>query len=355
MERPLFQPMQLGRMKLKNHIVMAPMTRSRATGHTPTEIMAKYYSDRASAGLIVTEGVSPSPNGLGYARIPGLYNQEQVAGWKKVTDAVHKNGGHIFIQIMHTGRVSHPANMPKGAKVIAPSPIRVSGKVWTDEGGQQEYVAPTEMTHDEIKTTIQEYVKCAELAVQSGFDGIELHGANGYLLEQFLNPNVNKRTDEYGGSAENRMRFVLEVAKGAAEKIGGDRVGIRISPYGVFNDTGAFDGIDKFYTELSQKLSALGLLYVHVVDHSAMGAPPVSPEIKNLIRTNFKGAYILSGGYDEKRAEKDLLEKKGDLVAFGRPFISNPDLVEKMRDGKALKDPDQSTFYTPGEKGYNDY
>lgn len=355
MDRILFQPTQLGRMKLTNHIVMAPMTRSRAIGNVPNDIMVKYYSDRASAGLIITEGTSPSANGLGYARIPGLYNQEQVAGWKKITNAVHTKGSHIFIQLMHTGRVSHPANMPPGAKIMAPSAIALSGKMWTDSEGQQDHPSPHEMTEAEIKATIQEYIHSAELAIQAGFDGVELHAANGYLIEQFLNPNANKRTDQYGGSAENRMRFALEIAKGTAEKIGADRVGIRVSPYGVFNDTGAFDGIEKFYTDFSQKLSALGLLYIHVVDHSSMGAPAVSPEIKRAIRENFKGKYILSGGYDAERAEQDLIEKKGDLVAFGRPFMSNPDLVAKLRDGKPLTAVDLSTSYTPGEKGYNDY
>lgn len=355
MDRILFQPTQLGRMKLANHIVMAPMTRSRATNNTPNDIMVKYYSDRTAAGLIITEGTSPSANGLGYARIPGLYNQAQVAGWKKITDAVHAKGSHIFIQLMHTGRVSHPANMPPGTKIMAPSAVALSGKMWTDTEGQQDHPVPHEMTEAEVKATIQEYIHAAELAIQAGFDGVELHAANGYLIEQFLNPNVNKRTDQYGGSAENRMRFALEIAKGTAEKIGADRVGVRVSPFGVFNDTGAFEGIEKFYADFSQKLSALGLLYIHVVDHSSMGAPAVSPEIKRLIRENFKGKYILSGGYDATRAEQDLIEKKGDLVAFGRPFMSNPDLVAKMRDGKTLTAPDLSLSYTPGEKGYNDY
>ncbi|WP_413584809.1 alkene reductase [Bdellovibrio sp. HCB274] len=355
MDRPLFQPVQMGRIKLSNRIAMAPMTRSRAIGNLANEMIEKYYADRASAGLIITEGISPSPNGLGYARIPGLYNQEQVASWKKVTDAVHAKGGHIFVQLMHTGRASHPDNLPKDAKVLAPTAAALSGKIWTDTAQQQAYPTPSEMTTEEIKTAIQEFIHSAELAVQAGFDGVELHGANGYLIEQFLNPVVNKRTDMYGGSPENRMRFVLEICKGIVEKIGGDRLGIRVSPYGVFNDTGAFDGINEFYMTLSQKLSDLGLAYIHVVDHSAMGAPPVSPEIKKLIQQNFKGLYITSGGYDAQRAEQDLKDGKGDLVAFGRPFISNPDLVMKLKEGKALTPSDPTTYYTPGDKGFNDY
>ena len=334
---------------------MSPLTRSRATENIPNDLMVQYYTQRAGAGLIITEGTSPSPNGLGYPRIPGLFSQAQVQGWKKVTDSVHAKGGKIFVQLMHTGRVSHPANLPKDAKILAPSAIKISGQMWTDSAGLQDYPVPTEMSEAEIKTAIQEYIKSAELAMQAGFDGVELHAANGYLLEQFLNPNANKRTDQYGVSAENRMRFTLDVARGVAEKIGAKKLGIRVSPYGVFNDTGAFEGIDAFYGDLAKKLSDIGLLYIHVVDHSSMGAPAVNPNVKKQIRENFKGTYILSGGYDAKRAEHDLAENKGDLVAFGRPFISNPNLVEKMRDGTELKESNPTTYYTPGPKGYTDY
>lgn len=353
--RKLLESAKIGTLELKNRTVMAPLTRSRATENTPNDLMVQYYSQRAGAGLIITEGTSPSPNGLGYARIPGLYNQAHVSGWKKVTESVHAKGGKIFVQLMHTGRVSHAANMPKDAKVLAPSAIGISGQMWTDSAGQQNYPVPAAMTEAEVKSTIQEYIKSCELAMQAGFDGVELHAANGYLIEQFLNPNANKRTDSYGGSAENRMRFALEIAKGAAEKIGAKKIGIRVSPYGVFNDMGAFDGVDKFYGDLAAKLSDIGLLYIHVVNHASMGTPPPSPEVQKLIRDGFKGSYILSGGYDLKRAEHDLVENKGDLVAFGRPFISNPNLVEKLRTGAKLNDPDQSTFYTPGAKGYTDY
>ncbi len=351
----LFEPYKLGRIQLKNRVVMAPMTRSRAPGYVPNDLMAEYYAARASTGLIITEGVSPSVNGLGYARIPGLFNQEQVAGWRKVTDAVHEKGGAIFVQLMHTGRASHPLNMPEGAKIVAPSAVALTGKIWTDQEQQQSYPMPHEMTEAEVKEAIYEYVRAAELAIQAGFDGVELHSANGYLMDQFLNPASNKRTDQYGGSDENRMRFVLEIAKGAALKIGADRVGIRVSPYGVFNDMGAFPGINDFYGRLAKELSDIGLAYIHVVDHQSMGAPPVPTEVKELIRKNFKGTYVLSGGYNADRANHDLLEKRGELVAFGRPLISNPDLVEKMKIRAPLKEADPSTFYTPGPKGYSDY
>ncbi|MGK5090007.1 alkene reductase [Bdellovibrionota bacterium FG-2] len=351
----LFESTQLGKLKLSNRIVMAPLTRSRATGNVPNDLMVEYYTQRASAGLIITEGTSPSPNGLGYARIPGLYNAEQVAGWKKITQAVHQKGGHIILQIMHTGRVSHTANMPAGARVLAPSAIAVSGQTWTDAQGMQNYPIPVEMTEADIHRTIQEYATCAQLAFEAGFDGVELHAANGYLIEQFLNPNPNKRTDGFGATPEGRMRFALEVAEAVTKKIGGERTGIRVSPYGVFNDTGAFSGVEDFYAELATRLSALKLLYVHVVDHSSMGAPAVSPEVKRRIRKNFKGAYILSGGYDADRAEHDLVENLGDLVAFGRLFISNPDLVAKLKAKAPLKEPDPEKFYTPGPEGYLDY
>lgn len=348
----LFKPTTLGKISLSNRVVMAPMTRCRAIGNTPNDLMVTYYTQRASAGLIITEGTAPSPNGLGYARIPGLFNETQVEGWKKITKAVHEKGGKIFLQVMHTGRASHLENMPPGAKILAPSPVALSGQIWTDSSGLQNYPTPSEMTMEEIKLTISEYAHCSQLAIMAGFDGVELHSANGYLLEQFLNPKPNRRTDDYG---HNRMRFVLEVAEAVANKIGPDKVGIRLSPYGVFNDTGEFEGIDEFYVSLTQKLSNLSLLYVHIVDHSDQGAPPVSEDLKRKIRETFKGYYILSGGYSAEKAEADLIENKGDLVAFGRPFISNPDLVEKLKSQVPLTPGDKTTFYTPGSKGYLDY
>ncbi len=351
----LFAPTQLGNLNLTNHVVMAPLTRSRAVGGIPNDLMAKYYGERAGAGLIITEGTSPSPNGLGYSRIPGLFSQEQVSGWKKVTDAVHAKGGHIFVQLMHTGRVSHSLNLPEGAQVLAPSAIAPTGQMWTDQQGLQPYPVPKEMTLADIETAKNEYIKSAELAVQAGFDGVELHGANGYLIEQFLNPNVNKRTDAYGGTDEKRMRFVLDIAEAIVKKTGGARLGIRVSPYGAHGDTGLFDGIDAFYAVLAKKLSDLGLAYMHVVDHSALGAPAVSLEVKRLIRENFKGTYILSGGYTAETAERDLNEKLGDLVAFGRPFIANPDLVEKLKSGQPLRALIADKLYTPGPEGYTEF
>lgn len=355
MQNILFNEYRLGLITLKNRIVMAPMTRSRAINNTANEIMAEYYKLRASAGLLITEGTSPSPNGLGYSRIPGLYNHEHVEGWRKVTEAVHSKDGHIFVQLMHTGRVSHSLNLPSGAKIFAPSAIGLKGETWTDQKQLQHFPVPQKMSVEDIQDAINEYAHSARLAIEAGFDGIELHAANGYLIEQFINPAANQRDDQYGGSIENRIRFALEIAHRVADEIGGERVGIRVSPYGVSNDLTIYDEIDNTYAILAEKLSNIGLIYIHVVDHSSMGAPTVSPSVKRLIRNNFKETYVLSGGYDAIKAEHDLLEKKGDLVAFGKLFISNPNLVEKLKHSSQLQKADATTFYTPGEKGYIDY
>ena len=351
----LFSPWKLGKTEIRNRVAMSPMTRNRCPGNSPGDIVATYYSQRAEAGLIITEGTAPSPNGLGYARIPGLFSPRQVRDWRKVTDAVHGAGGRIFVQLMHTGRVSHPLNMPAGSRILAPSPIALSGKMWTDAQGEQPYPAPEEMTEAEIHGAIAEYVRSAALAIEAGFDGVELHGANGYLINQFLNTASNQRKDGWGGSIENRMRFAVEVARQAAAKIGGERLGMRLSPYGVFNGMAIDATMEDTFERLAVELDRIGLTYVHLVDHSSMGAPEVKPSIKRKVRAAFRGTLILSGGYDRARAEADLVATNGDLIAFGRPFISNPKLVTKLSNGAALLPADQATFYSPGVKGYIDY
>ncbi|MDX8378687.1 MAG: alkene reductase [Gallionella sp.] len=355
MTSTLFSPVILGKLQLKNRIAMAPLTRCRATGNIPNELMAEYYHLRADAGLLITEGTSPSANGLGYARQPGLFNEAQVAGWRLVTDRVHQAKGHIFVQIMHTGRVSHAANMQAGTKILAPSALAANGEMWTDTDGLQPYPIPTVMTEADIQAAIGEYVIAAKNAITAGFDGIELHAANGYLIDQFLNTATNQRTDRWGGRIENRIRFAVEIAKATAAAIGAEHIGMRISPYGIFNGTQPDTDMDALYERLMHELNRIGLVYIHIVDHSALGAPEVSPTLKATIRSTFKGRYILSGGYDLTRANADLDADRGDLVAFGRPFISNPDLVEKLRAGTTLTEPDFDTFYTSGEKGYTDY
>jgi N-ethylmaleimide reductase len=351
----LFSKTTLGSLTLQNHLVIAPMTRNRATNNIPNDLMAQYYAQRASAGLIITEGTSPSPNGLGYPRIPGIFSAAQVAGWKRVTDAVHAKGAKMFIQFMHCGRIAHPLNLPSGAHMLAPSAVAAAGDIYTDAEGMKQNAMPQAMTEADIKTTIQEFAQAAKNAVAAGFDGVELHGANGYLLEQFIRPNSNQRTDRYGGSIENRARFVLEVADAVIEAIGKDKVGIRLSPFGIFNDMPLYEAIEADYTYLAQQLNDRGIVYIHLVDHSSMGAPPVPDSIKDMFRSVFKGKLILSGGYDAAHAESDLAAGKCDLVAVGRPFLANPDLVARWKTGATINEPDMSTFYTPGPKGYIDY
>lgn len=334
---------------------MAPMTRCRAIDNIPNEIMVEHYRQRSNAGLIITEGTAPSANGLGYARIPGIYSQAQIDGWKKVTDAVHKEGGKIFIQLMHTGRASHPDNMEPGSVMVAPSAIALSGEMYTDTNGMQPHPAPKEMTLEDISQAQNEFVHAAQNAIKAGFDGVEIHGANGYLVDQFINTASNKRTDAYGGSGENRSRFAIEVARKVAERIGKDKTGIRLSPFGAFNDMEIFEGLEETYIYLAGELGKLDLAYIHIVDHSSMGSPEVGDSVKSKIRKAFGGTIITSGGYDKVGAEKALNEGKGELVAFGRPFISNPDLVNRFKNDLPLSDPDFDTFYTPDEKGYTDY
>ena len=351
----LYSPATLGPLKLQNHLVMAPMTRNRATGNVPNDLIVEYYQQRSSAGLIVTEGTSPSPNGLGYPRIPGIFSPEQVDGWRKVATAVHDGGAKIFIQLMHTGRIGHPLNLPKGARVLGPSAIAAAGEIYTDAEGMKPHPTPEPMTDADIKTAIAEFGTAARNAVAAGADGVELHAANGYLLEQFIRPTSNQRTDSYGGSIENRARFVLEAAKAAIAAIGADKVGIRLSPYGTFNDMPDYPEMASDYAYLATKLNELGLVYLHLVDHSPMGAPEVPAAIKQAIRKEFKRTLILSGGYDAQRAEKELEDKACDLVAVGRPFLSNPDLVARWTSGAALNEIDFGTFCTPGPKGFTDY
>ncbi len=335
---------------------MAPMTRSRATSdNIPGELMTDYYRQRATAGLIITEGTSPSPNGLGYSNIPGIFNQSQVEAWKRITDAVHAEGGKIFVQLMHTGRIGHQFNLPEGAEVLAPSAVTAAGQMFTVKGGMQDHPEPRAFTTEEVKSTIKEFVDAAKNAVGAGFDGVELHGANGYLIEQFLNPASNIRTDEYGGNIENRSRFLLEIAEQAAQAIGADKVGVRLSPYGTFNDMPAYSEVDETYTYLAEKLNELEILYIHVLDHSAGNNSADVTRAKDIIRSRFQHIMIFCGGFNREKAENELNKGIADLIAFGMPMLSNPDLVERMKTGAELNQPDFGTLYTPGEKGYTDY
>ena len=355
-EYKLLTPAKVESIQLTNHVVMAPMTRCRAIGNVPNDLMAEYYSQRSEAGLIITEGIAPSPNGLGYARIPGIFNKLQVEGWKKITTAAHNGGAKIVAQLMHSGRISHPLNMPAGSQILAPSAVKPAGQMWTDSEMMQDFPTPKAMTADEILETKAEYVTAAKNAIDAGFDFVELHAANGYLLEQFLSPVSNIRNDNYGQSIENRCRFVIEVATAVTEAIGKEKTAIRLSPYGTASDMPHYSEIEATYAYLAEQLNKIGIAYIHLVDHSAMGAPEVPVEMKKRIRSIFKNALILSGGYDLERAEADVLSGLGDLVAFGRPFINNPDLVNRFKNNQPLsQDLKMDLFYSADEKGYTDY
>jgi N-ethylmaleimide reductase len=351
----LFLPTRLGECQLKNHLVMAPMTRNRSLGNVPQDFAATYYGQRSGAGLIVTEGTSPSANGLGYARIPGLFSPEQKAAWKQVTKAVHEGHGSIFVQLMHTGRIGHPANLPKGAEVLGPMSEAATGEIFTDTLGMQPHPVPRAMTETDLEQVIGDYAQAARNAMEVAFEGVELHAANGYLLEQFLNPRINRRTDRWGGSRENRARLLLDTTRAVIKAIGAERVGVRLSPHGVFNDMPPYPEVEETYAWLASQLADLGVAYLHLVDHSSMGAPAVPDTTKAAIRKAFKGALILCGGYDRTRAEADLEADHADLIGFGRPYIANPDLAERLRTDAPLATPDPETFYTPGVKGYTDY
>jgi N-ethylmaleimide reductase len=354
MSNLLFSPTTAGAIPAKNRIVMAPMTRSRAIGNRANSLMATYYGQRASAGLIITEGVSPDPDGLGYARMPGLFTNEQQESWRQVIGAVHAGGGKIVVQLMHSGRIGHQANLPEGAELVGPSALQASGQIFVDGQGMQPFGAPRALTLADIAHVKAMFVASARRAVAAGFDGVELHAANGYLLEQFLNPVVNQRTDEYGGSMENRTRLVVEIAREVAAAVGADRLGVRISPHGALGDLPAYEGVDQTYHHLADELSRLKIAYLHVTDHGALGGVNIPAELKQELRRRFGGALILNGGYDRSRAEAELGSDGADLIAFGRPFLANPDLVTRLKTGTPLAQPDMATLYTPGPEGYVD-
>lgn len=353
----LFRPIALGSVQLSNSIAMAPMTRSRAIGNTPNELMAEYYAQRATAGLIITEGTAPSANGLGYARTPGIFTDEQEAGWKKITDAVHARGGKIAVQLMHVGRVAHPANQPEGARIVSSSPVPPAGtQMWVDSAmAQLDIPVPEEMSHEDIRQAVEEFAQAATRSIRAGFDAVELHGANGYLIEQFINATANLRTDEYGGSIENRLRFALEVVDAVGAAIGFHKLGIRISPYGANAGMGIYDTMDDTYIALAKELKARGIAFLHIADHSAMGAPEVPTSLIKALKEAFGGPLLMAHGFDTASAEEALRSGLIDVAVFGRPFISNPDLVERIRTGADFAQPDFGTFYTPGAEGYTTY
>jgi N-ethylmaleimide reductase len=344
----LFSPLSLGDYTLRNRIVMAPMTRSRADAQgMPTPLVAEYYAARADAGLILTEGTGPSPMGMGYARTPGIYNDAQIAAWRTVTDAVHARGGRIFLQVMHVGRIAHSANRTIADAPVAPSAIQANGMMWTDSQAMQPNDMPRALELSEIPGVIQEYAQATRNALAAGFDGVELHSASGYLPNQFLSPDANQRTDAYGGSIENRIRFVLEVLEAMIEAAGSaGKVGMKNSPGMKFNAIADADPMPT-YVALAKAIGPMKLAYLHVM-RAGIGA-------ETALREAYAGTLLLGGGFKKEEGNKAIEEGLADAIVFGSTYLANPDLVTRFEKDAPLNAPDQATFYSPGAKGYTDY
>jgi N-ethylmaleimide reductase len=354
MTSKLFEPYKLGPITLKNRATMAPLTRNRsAAGFVPGPLAAEYYGQRASAGLLITEASQISQQGQGYQDTPGIYSKEQVAGWRKVTDRVHERGGHIYIQLWHVGRISHTSLQPNNGAPVAPSAIRVNGKTFVG-GTFADVSEPRALELNEIPGIIEDYKSATANALDAGFDGVEVHGANGYLLDQFARDGANKRTDAYGGPIENRAKLMLEVSKAVSGVAGADRTGIRISPVTPANDLTDSDP-QALFNYIVDGLSALKLIYIHVVEGATGGPRDIAPFDYDSLRKRFNGTYIANNGYDFKLANEVLDKNRADLIAFGKLYISNPDLVERLKLGAPLNDFDKATFYGGNEKGYTDY
>lgn len=357
---PLFQAYRLGSLELPNRVIMAPLTRSRAAqpGDVPSVMNAEYYRQRAGVGLIISEATQVSPQGKGYAFTPGIHSDAQVDGWRLVTDAVHEAGGLIHLQLWHVGRISRPELQPNGDTPVAPSPIRPRGAQTfiSAESGMVDILEPRALDAAEIPGVVEQFRQGAENAQRAGFDGVEIHAANGYLIDQFLRSSSNQRNDEFGGSIENRLRFPLMIVDAVIEVWGADRVGIRLSPTGSFNDMKDDDPLATF-GEFARRLNERGIAYVEVVEDSFQGnhADGRPEAIIDAISAGYKGTYIANGGYDAEQARRRLAEGRCDLVSFGRPIISNPDLVERLRDDAPLNEWDANTFYGGDEHGYSDY
>ncbi len=349
---PILRPYRKGGLALKNHLVMAPMTRSRALDNLPNELMAQYYGQRSGAGLIITEGTATVPEALGYARMPGIFSAAQTEGWKKVTAAVHAGKSKIFLQLLHTGRMGHTDNLPDGVELVGVSSLTAAGQIYTDTAGRQDHSQPVALSSEGIRQVISDHVQAAKNAVAAGFDGIELHGANGYLIEQFLNPHVNTRTDAWGGSLQKRSAFAVTLAKEIAQAIGKEKVGIRFSPFSALGDLAPYGEAEtqETYAYLAERLEELGIAYLHIAVNA-----PIPQETLHAIRTAFSGTLILSNGLTPETAAAALEAGFADLVAFGRTYLANPDLDKRIAEGAELNQPDYATFYTPGAKGYTDY
>jgi len=353
-DKTLFEPYTLGSLTLSNRVVLAPLTRNRAgVGFVPSELAATYYSQRASAGLLISEATQISRQGQGYQDTPGIYTQAQIDGWRKVTESVHAKGGRIFLQLWHVGRISHVDLQANGAAPVAPSAIRAETKTFVNNSFV-DVSEPRALELDELPGIVNDFRQAAANAIAAGFDGVEIHGANGYLLDQFIKDGANVRTDAYGGSIENRARLLLEVTQAVVEEIGADRTGIRISPVSPANGISSSDPQPQF-DSLVDQLDALGIVYIHVVEGATGGPRDVAPFDYGSLRRRFKRTYIANNGYDLELATSRLAEGKADLFAFGRQFIGNPDLVERLKTGAPLATFNPATLYGGGAAGYIDY
>lgn len=358
MDTKLFESESFNGYKLKNRIVMAPMTRNRADEMgVPSDMMATYYAQRASAGLIIAEATQVSDQANGYMFTPGIYTKAQAEGWRKVTEAVHDNGGVIFSQLWHTGRMSHHLLQPGGQQPIAPSPLRADAMVFTPNGFEAA-TEPREIKTEEIPQIIEQFVHAARLAIEAGFDGVEVHAANGYLIEQFLKDGANQRNDAYGGSLQNRLRFLVETVEAVVDALGSDRVGVRISPRGTFNDMYDSDP-ESLALAVADALNRFPLAYLHLMDpfpgHPNFKIQEETSRLLQLVRDRYQGRLIACGGFDKSSAETALSARQADLIAFGMPFIANPDLPERFKENAPLNQADQETLYGGGEKGLTDY
>lgn len=350
----LFSPARFGDLELANRVVMAPLTRNRAgAGLVPSPFAAEYYSQRASAGLIITEATQVSREAQGYLDTPGLYTREQVAAWRQVTNAVHAKGGRIVAQLWHVGRISHTSLLPEGVQPVAPSALRANAKTFTRDGFV-DVSAPRALELHEIPGLVDSFRQAARHALEAGFDGVEVHGANGYLIDQFLRDGANHRDDDYGGSIENRTRFLAEVVGAVAAETGPGRVGVRLSPVTPAGDLSDSDP-QPLFERAVERLEALGIAYVHVIEGATGGDRDVAPFDYAALHSRFSGGWIVNNGYDRDMAMAEVAEGRADAVAFGVPFLANPDLPARLRQGAPLNQPDQKTFYGGGEKGYTDY
>lgn len=355
LSRKILSPLHTSSLSFSNRIVMAPMNRRRAENGVPNNAMVKYYEQRATAGLIITDNTAIAANAIGYLNTPGIYNSQQKEGWKKVVEAVHKRNGKIFVQLVHTGRIGHPLNNEDMMPLVAPSDYEANDTVLISDGTYLPMPKPKILSFEDTQELVQLYIHSAINAIELGFDGVEIHAAHGFLIDQFLNPNINNRTDSYGGNIANRSRFLMEIMEGVRNSIGKERTGIRLSPFAEINGLSTYNKELETHQYITDKLSKMDILYIHLSNIRSEGNCSIGLDYIQEVRKRFKNLLIVTGGYSPQSAEKTLKSNLADLIGFGKPFISNPDLVERIRQNAPLAIPNKDTFYHGGENGYIDY